>query len=189
MTVPLALDLAHLPVVLVGAGVPLAKRLSLFEGEEAPDLTVFGPAGFVGLPAIASRRLVERLPTEDEIAACRVLFVAGLDPARALDLATVGRRHRVLVNVEDTPSLCDFHVPAVLRRGQLVLSVSTGAASPTLARRIKAYLAAMLPAEWAERTAQIAAMRAKMRADGKALADVARATDALIDQEGWLPPG
>lgn len=189
MTLPLALDLAHLPVALVGAGAPLTKRLCLFEGEEAPDLTVFAPAGFAGLPAIPSRRLVERLPTEDEIAACRILFIAGLDPVRARDLATIGRRHRLLVNVEDTPPLCDFHVPAVLRRGQLVISISTGAASPTLARRIKAYLAERLPAEWTGRTAQIAAMRAKMRADGAALADVARATDALIDKEGWLPPG
>ena len=188
MTLPLALDLAHLPVALVGAGAPLAKRLSLFEGEETSNLTVFAPAGAGDRFDLPADCLIRRLPTEAEIAACRLLFVAGIDAAESAEMAAIARRHRVLVNVEDTPPLCDFHVPAVLRRGQLVLSVSTGAASPTLARRIKAHVAALLPPEWAERTARIAALRAKMRADGVALSEIARATDTLIDEEGWLPP-
>jgi precorrin-2 dehydrogenase/sirohydrochlorin ferrochelatase len=188
MLLPLALDLAHLPVALVGAGVPLTKRLSLFADEASPDLTVFAPAGLDGPADIPADRLIHRMPTDAEIAACRVLFVAGLDMESSQELAAVARRHRVLVNVEDKPTLCDFHVPAVLRRGQLVVSVSTGAASPTLARRLKAYFAALLPPEWAERTATIAAMRRTMRAEGASLSEVARATDALIDEKGWLPP-
>jgi precorrin-2 dehydrogenase/sirohydrochlorin ferrochelatase len=42
-----------------------------------------------------------------------------------------------LVNVVDDPDRCNFHVPAIVRRGDLTLSVSTGGNSPALARRIR----------------------------------------------------
>jgi precorrin-2 dehydrogenase/sirohydrochlorin ferrochelatase len=42
-----------------------------------------------------------------------------------------------LVNVVDDPDRCNFHVPAIVRRGNLTLSVSTGGNSPALARRIR----------------------------------------------------
>jgi precorrin-2 dehydrogenase/sirohydrochlorin ferrochelatase len=42
-----------------------------------------------------------------------------------------------LVNVVDDPDRCNFHVPAIVRRGELTLSVSTGGNSPALARRIR----------------------------------------------------
>ena len=48
----------------------------------------------------------------------------------------------MLVNVEDRPALCDFHSVAEVRRGDLLLTVSTGGASPGLAARIRARLAA-----------------------------------------------
>ncbi len=42
-----------------------------------------------------------------------------------------------LVNVVDDPERCDFHVPAVIRRGPLTIAVSTGGSSPAVARRIR----------------------------------------------------
>jgi precorrin-2 dehydrogenase/sirohydrochlorin ferrochelatase len=184
MTVPLALDLALLPVALAGAGAPLIKRLTVLDGEGVPDLKIFSTEA---IPA-AGDRLIQRLPTEAEIAACRVLFVAGLPLDQSAELAATARRHRVLVNVEDTLNLCDFHVPAILRRGDLAISISTGGGSPTLSRRLRAYLGELLPPEWDERIRRIAALRTEMRAGGAGMDEVAQATDRLLDEEGWLPP-
>jgi precorrin-2 dehydrogenase/sirohydrochlorin ferrochelatase len=189
MTTPLALDLAALPTALVGAGPALIKRLTLLDSESAPNLHIYAANPDAPLIAAAGNRLIPRWPEDDEIAALRLLFVAGLPPEQSSALAAMARAHRVLVNVEDVLPLCDFHVPAILRRGDLALSISTGGASPTLSRRLRSYLDDLFPPAWAERIARIAAMRQSMREQGAGMGEVMAATDALIDDEGWLPRG
>jgi precorrin-2 dehydrogenase/sirohydrochlorin ferrochelatase len=185
MTVPLALDLGVLPAALAGNGPPLLKRLALLDGEQAPNLHIYSsdPAA----AEAAGGRLVPRLPNEAEIAACRVLFLAGLPTVQSAELAAIARKHRVLVNVEDTSPLCDFHVPAILRRGELAISISTGGSSPTLSRRLRTYLEGLFPEEWADRVARIARLRLELRGNGTSNAEIARVTEAVIDSEAWLP--
>ena len=186
MTLPLALDLALLPSGLVGNGPPLMKRLEMLDGERIPGLAIFAPTPDPTLAQHAGGRLVARLPSEAEIAALRVLFVAGLPMKESAGLAALARDHRVLVNVEDSVPLCDFHVPAILRRGDLAISVSTGGRSPTLSRRLRAHLERLLPEIWGERLERAAHLRERMRAQGAGSAEIMKAVDALIDSENWL---
>jgi len=188
MTIPLALDLATLPVALTGSGPALLKRLTLLDAEQVPNLHIYAPEPDEEVETAAGPRLIPRLPTEAEIARYRILFVAGLPPAGSEHLAALARTHRVLVNVEDTLPLCDFHVPAILRRGELAISISTGGGSPTLSRRLREHLAALFPEVWAERISRIAGMREEMRREGANMGEVAEKTDAVIDGEGWLRP-
>ena len=186
MTVPLALDLATLPVALTGAGAALIKRLTLLDAESVPNLHIYAPDPDAEVTAAVGPRLIPRLPTEAEIAHYRVLFVAGLPTAGSEHLAALARTHRVLVNVEDTLALCDFHVPAILRRGEMAISISTGGGSPTLSRRLREYLAKLFPEVWAERIRRIAGMREEMRREGASMGEVAERTNAVIDGERWL---
>jgi precorrin-2 dehydrogenase/sirohydrochlorin ferrochelatase len=87
------------------------------------------------------------------------------------------------VNAEDRPELCDFHSVAEVRRGDLLLTVSTGGASPGLAARIRARLAAEYGPEWADRLNLLRGRRAAWRQDGN---DVKALTDALLGANGWL---
>ena len=66
--------------------------------------------------------------------------------------ATVAREAKergIPINVADRPAEGDFAVPATLRRGGLQVAVSTGGASPTLARRIRDELEEAFGPEWA----------------------------------------
>ena len=82
--------------------------------------------------------------------------------------------------------LCDFHNPAQVRRGDLLLTVSTGGRSPGLAARIRSELAQAFGPEWAGRLNRLAAKRASWRRPGRSLDELARLTNATIDGNGWL---
>ncbi len=66
-----------------------------------------------------------------------VAFSAADDPAVSTEVAAEGRARGVWVNAADEPARCDFILPSVIRRGRLVVAVSTGGASPAAARAIR----------------------------------------------------
>ncbi len=70
----------------------------------------------------------------------------------------------MLVNVEDVLPLCDFHVPAIVRQGDLLLTASTGGTAPGLARALREHLAESFGPEWRERLADLAQERARFAA-------------------------
>ena len=65
-------------------------------------------------------------------------------------LADLARAKQVLVNVADVPENCDFITPSIVDRDPLVVAISTGGASPILARTIRARLEVMLPATYGD---------------------------------------
>src|ERR1700733_3900470 len=129
--------------------------------------------------------LAGRGPARDRRAALQVLFVAGLSEGEARDLATRARALGVLVNVEDVLPLCDFHVPAILRRGELLLTASTGGQVPGLARALREHLADEFGPEWTGRLKELGAARAKWRSQGLSPPEVSRQVRELIVQMGW----
>ena len=55
------------------------------------------------------------------------------------------QRRGILANVVDVPPLCDFYYPALVRRGALVVAVSSGGESPHLAQRVRDEINQLLP--------------------------------------------
>lgn len=128
-----------------------------------------------------------RLGPQQSLGGLAVLFVAGLDPTESEAVAQRARRAGILVNVEDVPALCDFHVPAILRRGELMFSVSTGGSAPGLARRLREWLEQTFGPEWEEWSSELGALRARWRGEGVPAAEIAGRTRSMIDEKGWLP--
>ena len=183
---PLALDLAHIPVALAGDGPAARRRLAGLDAAGARRVTVFAEAPDPDLAAAAGARLVRRLPTTADLAEARLLLIAGLGDGDAAALAASARAMGVLVNVEDRKPWCDFHLPGVIRRGDLVLTVSTNGRSPGLSSRIRRFLERLFGPEWKGRVAEVAAGRAAWRAEGADMPTVARLTDDLVRRRGWL---
>jgi precorrin-2 dehydrogenase/sirohydrochlorin ferrochelatase len=115
-----------------------------------------------------------------------LLFVAGLPESEARDLATRARALGVLVNVEDVLPLCDFHVPALVRRGELLLTASTGGQVPGLARVLREALAEEFGPEWTGRLKELGLARAKWRAQGLSSTEVSQNVRDMIAAMGWL---
>jgi precorrin-2 dehydrogenase/sirohydrochlorin ferrochelatase len=165
---PLVLTPHRLTAGLVGHGEALARRAALLA------------------EARVEVRLLSSDASDEVLASLRLLFMAGLDEGEARELARRARTAGVLVNVEDTPALCDFHVPAIIRQGDLLLTASTGGAAPGLARALREHLSQSFGPEWKERLAILSRERAKIRAQGQPPAEVSRHVRALVVEKGWL---
>jgi precorrin-2 dehydrogenase/sirohydrochlorin ferrochelatase len=184
--IPLIVDPARVAIALVGRGGGAERRLGLLLEAGAEDVEVFSDAPSAGLAASAGLRLRRRLPGRGELARTALLWIVDLPIVEAAPLARMARASGCLVNVEDVTAFCDFHNPAQVRRGDLLLTVSTGGKSPGLAARIRRELARSFGPEWAGRLNRIAAKRAAWRRPGRPLHELARLTDRAIDQNGWF---
>ena len=183
---PVIFDLSHLPVMLVGNDERAVKRLRALEEGGAQHLRIFSPAPSAELSAAAGERLIRALPALDDIARAALILVVGLEETQAEDIARRARELLIPVNVEDVTHLCDFHFPAMVRRGDLLLTVSTGGQSPTLARLLRDYLAAHFGPEWEGFTQEVAALRNELKAKGASMQEVLTRTGDFIDAQGWL---
>ncbi len=185
--IPIVLDPKVTPLALIGRGELACRRLDWLRAGGADGVAVFSDQPSAELAELAGEGLRHRLPSIAELAGFRVLWIADLPLGQAIPLARLARSLGLLVNVEDVKAWCDFHNPSVVRRGDLLLTVSTGGTSPGLAARIRRQLAQSFGPEWALRVDQLGTRRAAWRRQRRPLAELARLTDALIDRRGWLP--
>jgi precorrin-2 dehydrogenase/sirohydrochlorin ferrochelatase len=131
-------------------------------------------------------RLLPNPVPDDVLAALQLLFVAGMPEGEARELATRARKAGVLVNVEDVLPLCDFHVPAIVRRGDLLLTASTGGQVPGLARALRESMAEEYGPEWTTRLNELSLARAKWRSEGLTPSEVSQHVRDMIAAMGWL---
>lgn len=183
---PIVLDTSALKIVVVGNGPATVRRLQLLDGAEARHVIVFADEPTDELLKIAGQRLEWRLPTKTDFEGAVVVFIADHPKEQSLEMAEIARNTGALVNTEDIKEGCDFHVPAIVRRGDLLLTVSTAGKSPRLARRIRQLLEKWFPEEWAEHVDEIGKAREKWKKDGADFKELADNTDELIKKKGWL---
>jgi precorrin-2 dehydrogenase/sirohydrochlorin ferrochelatase len=180
------LDLRGHFVVLAGRGTVAARRLEQLDEAGAGSVRVFTSEKDGPLVKAGQGRLTWRLPEKDDMHGAALLMMAGLSEEEAAPLAAVARGLGIFVNAEDKPLLSDFHMPAMVRRGDLLMTVSTNGAAPGLASRLCRQLARTFGPEWAERLDTLSAERARLRSQGLTPGDVRRRLDDFIGTNGWL---
>ncbi|QGZ96231.1 precorrin-2 dehydrogenase/sirohydrochlorin ferrochelatase family protein [Terricaulis silvestris] len=181
--IPIYLNPAATRIALVGRGRLTVRRLAwLREGGAKPD--VWSDAPSIDLAA-ASPELSPRLPKQTDIEGYHAIWIADLEQ-EAATLAQWARAAGVLVNVEDVIPLCDFHTPAVVRRGQLTLTAGTGGASPAVARAARERLEEAFPKVWGDALVEIAEARAVLRSDGAAFETLVADARARLAHHGLV---
>jgi siroheme synthase-like protein len=164
---PIFLDLSGRRCVVVGGG-EVANRKARKLLQARAEVVVISPEVRPELESVASE--VHRRPYEDgDLEGAHLAFAA--TDAREVNAAVAweAKERGIPVNVADRPSEGDFALPSTLRRGRLQLAVSTGGASPTLARKIKGALEEVFGPEWAGVVEELHAARLKGAPPGEVL--------------------
>ena len=159
---PLNLNLKGHPVLVVGGGrVAERKVLGLLEAG-ADAVRVISPELTPTLQELAQAgrlRWQARPFRPEDAEGVLLVFAATDDPAVQQAVVQAARNAGALVNVADAPEACDFQVPAVLRQGEILLSIATSGASPALAAALKRQLAKEIGPEYAVLVRILAALR------------------------------
>jgi siroheme synthase-like protein len=149
---PVSLELSGRRAVVAGEEAVAAGKVEglLAAGAEVLVLAV-EPAdrleAFAGDERVTVARRTWRPSDLDGAFLC---VAARTTPADQAAIYAAGRERGVLMNVMDDIPHCDFATPAIVRRGQLAIAISTGGRSPALARRLRELLQERFGPEWAE---------------------------------------
>ncbi len=138
-TYPIFAVIEHKPCLVVGGGQVGARKVHdlLTAGAR---VTVVSRTLTSELAAMASRGEIRHLPEdfqEAQVEGMALVMAATDDPGVNARVSAAAQSRSIWVNVADDPEYCTFIVPAQVRRGDLTLAISTGGASPALARQIR----------------------------------------------------
>ncbi len=158
---PLFLEVKDKKIVVTGGGTSAARKSEMALRAGA-NVHVFARELSDAFHELADHERLTHVPRDvnaGDFDDCVVAYGASDDPRADEHVHTLAKAARVLVNVPDKPQFCDFISPAVLDRSPLVVAISTGGASPVLARMIKASLAAQIPASFGTLAAFVSSYR------------------------------
>ena len=161
---PINLDIRNKAVVIVGGGAVAGRKAARLAAAGAV-VTVVSPRLHESLSALVAqgRVLHEAKEYRDgDLKGALLAFAATDDHAVNRAVAAEASRRGVLVDVVDSPGSGSFTTPAVLQRGELMLTVSTGGASPALSREIVGKLEQIFGPEYEEAVMLLASAREKI---------------------------
>jgi len=163
---PIFLDIREQPCLVVGGG-EVALRKSALLLRAGARVTVLAPALHAAFEAdLAAARIAHRAASfRDEDLAGFVLAIAATDDDTVNRAVAAAARARLIpVNVVDQPALCSFIMPSIIDRAPIIVAVSSGGASPVLARLLRARLETLIPAGYGRLAALAAAFRDQVKA-------------------------
>jgi siroheme synthase-like protein len=148
---PVSLELSGRRAVVIGnEAVAQGKAEALLAAGAWVTVVATGPASaLAALGADPRVTIARRGWRPSDLDGAAVCVAASGDPPTRAAVHREAHARGVLVNVMDDVEHCDFAAPAVVRRGDLLIAISTGGRSPALARRLREELEARFGDQWA----------------------------------------
>jgi precorrin-2 dehydrogenase/sirohydrochlorin ferrochelatase len=140
------------PCLLVGAGRVGENKLRTLLRAGA-QVRVVSPRATPGVERLARQGKaiwLRRKFKVHDLSGMLLVIVATSSPAVNKRVSEQARRRGVLCNAVDDPHNCDFYYPAVVRRGNFQIAISTGGHSPELAHRLRKALQRQFGPEFAQ---------------------------------------
>jgi siroheme synthase-like protein len=158
---PINLQLEGRPVVVVGGGRIAQNKVEQLLKSGA-QITVVSPAMTAVLQQLADSGVIRHRCgefVEEDLSEVMLVISATNCQTTNERVSRAATQRRLLCNVVDQPALCNFITPAVVERGRLQISISTGGGSPSLAQRVKREVAALIDEDYGEFLEIVAELR------------------------------
>ncbi|HZD60567.1 MAG TPA: bifunctional precorrin-2 dehydrogenase/sirohydrochlorin ferrochelatase [Anaerolineae bacterium] len=149
---PLYIDLDGKRCVVIGGGeVAERKVISLLEcGANVEVISPEFTPGLIKLAKESKLTIISREYKPGDLAGATLAISATDDSTVNEEVSREANENRIPVNVVDMPELCSFIVPSTIRRGDLIISISTSGSSPALAKSIRKQLQQLFGEEYAD---------------------------------------
>jgi precorrin-2 dehydrogenase/sirohydrochlorin ferrochelatase len=167
---PVNLILTGRRCLVVGGGRIAARKI---EGLLRADATVHVIASVVSDEVRAMPVTSEERPYADgDVAGYRLVITATDSPVVNRRVFEDGERHNVWVNAADEPDSCSFTLPAIARRGPLMVTVSTGGHSPALGTWLRKHVESEMGPEYEALVRVLSTLRSEVKASGRSTEDL-----------------
>lgn len=166
---PVFLKINQIKILVVGGGaVGLEKIESLLKNDPRANIYLVAPDISQKI-----RRLAENYPIKIQQREFRKIDLEGMGlvilatDSRALheNILALAHDRNLLVNVADTPDLCDFYLGSTIKKGDLKIGISTNGKSPTLAKRMRELFEEILPDETQSLLNNLKSIRDRLNVD------------------------
>ena len=182
---PLSLKLAGQPVLVVGGGEVARRKVELLVAAGA-DVEVVAPDVLSDLRAYCAEQDVDvtsRTFRAADVGGRLLVVAATNDEAVNEDVHRACTRARVLVNCVDDGARSTALFPAIVDRGAVTVAISTGGASPTLARRMRELIEGVLPSNLGALADYLASRRERLKSLLPDIGERRRFWDRAIDSD------
>jgi uroporphyrin-III C-methyltransferase/precorrin-2 dehydrogenase/sirohydrochlorin ferrochelatase len=163
---PVFLDVRKRLCLVVGGGDVAARKVQQLLNAGA-RVRVVAPALAPALQTLHARGEIEHIVGEfspGHLQDCILAVAATGDGEINRTVSDLARERRLPVNVVDNPSLCTFIMPSVVDRSPVVIAISTGGASPVLARLLRARLETLIPSAYGRLADLMRSFRERVKA-------------------------
>ena len=149
---PVFLKLSELDTLIVGGGsVGLEKLTAVLNNSPEAKVTLVAPSINSGIRFLADRyknlKIIKRVFLPEDLENKDLIIAATNDKELNRVIKEEAKKKRILINVVDTPDLCDFYLSSIVQKGSIKLAISTNGKSPTIAKRLKEVLNNAIPDE------------------------------------------
>jgi uroporphyrin-III C-methyltransferase/precorrin-2 dehydrogenase/sirohydrochlorin ferrochelatase len=166
MLFPIFLDLRDKRCLVVGGGEIAARKTNRLLACNA-HVTVVAPALGATLSTLAREHRLTHLGrefVEGDLEGQHLVIAATADTNVNLDVSRLAQARGIPVNVVDNPAHCTFLMPSVIDRAPVQIAISTGGASPVLARLLRAQFETLIPAAFGRLATLMSDFRGRVKA-------------------------
>jgi len=167
---PVFLKLESLETLIVGGGhVGLEKLTAILKNSPSAKISIVARTIQDPIKALAEQhenvRVFERNFKLWDLWNKDLVILATNNRGLNETIRKFARTRRLLINVADTPDLCDFYLGSVVTKGNLKIGISTNGKSPTISKRFREYLEEALPEETNELLDNMSKIREQIKGD------------------------